>query len=89
MNFTFFLKQQLNTKSKKKIKKKLSLRAKDIYKKKIYFKKFLINFYHLRKVSQLKSIALKSQRLQGNKVINFFFALERQLAIVCVRTHLF
>jgi ribosomal protein S4 len=70
-------------------KRKLSVRARDTFKKKIYFKKFLIKYYNFRKVYQLKNIYRWSKKIPGNNIINFFLSLESQLGSVCVRMHFF
>ena len=70
-------------------KKKLSLRGRDTFKKKLYFKKFLIKYYNFRRVFHLKSIHKWAFRKPGNNVINFFLSLESQISSVCLRMHFF
>jgi hypothetical protein len=70
-------------------KRKLSLRAKDTFKKKIYFKKFLIKHYNFRKMYQLKNLYKWSKKIPGHNIINFFLSLESQLSSICVRMHFF
>jgi ribosomal protein S4 len=89
-NFSFFLNQQLSFRRKKRRRWKLvQSKAKDIYKKKIYFKKFLVRFYGFLKIKQLKTLVLKANKQFGFKVINFFLLMEGQLATTCLRMHLF
>lgn len=70
-------------------KRKLFYRAKDTFKKKIYFKKFLIKHYNFRKMYQLKNLYKWSKKIPGHKIINFFLSLESQLSSICVRMHFF
>jgi ribosomal protein S4 len=88
-NFSFFVKKHLHLKGRRRSRKKLGLRYKDVYKKKIFFRRFLIKRYKLRNAPQLKTLLMKAQGLMGDKVLNLFFFLELQVGIVCLRMHFF
>jgi ribosomal protein S4 len=70
-------------------KKKLILRAKDSYKKKLYFKKFLVKYYSFRRIHQVKKLYNILSRKLGSNIINFFMHLELQLSSVCLRMNFF
>jgi ribosomal protein S4 len=76
-------------KSKRKPKRKLPIRQKDTFKKKIIIKKFLIKKYNFKKIYQLKNLHSWSKKIPGNNIINFYLSLESQLSTVCVRMHFF
>jgi ribosomal protein S4 len=88
-SFTYFVRRHLNIKFRKKTRKKLVIRYKDVNKKKQFLRKFLIRRYLLRNIKPLKTLVIKAQSLRGNKVLNFFFFLEMQLGIACLRVHFF
>jgi ribosomal protein S4 len=70
-------------------KKKLILRFKDTYKKKLYFKKFLARYYGFRRIHQLKNLYNVVAKKSGNKIINLFMYLESQLSSICLRMRFF
>jgi ribosomal protein S4 len=70
-------------------KKKLMLRFKDIYKKKLYFKKFLARHYSFRRIHQLKNLYNLVDKKPGNRIINLFMYLESQLSSICLRMYFF
>lgn len=70
-------------------KKKLIIRSKDVYKKKLYFRKFLVKYYNFRRLYQFKNLYNKIHKKPGNKIINLYIYLESQLSSICVRMHFF
>jgi ribosomal protein S4 len=70
-------------------KKKLILRFKDVYKKKLYFKKFLVRYYGFKRIRQLKNLYNVVAKKPGNKIINIFMYLESQLSSICLRMNFF
>jgi ribosomal protein S4 len=70
-------------------KKKLILRFKDTYKKKLYFKKFLVKYYGFRRIRQLKNLYTLVDKKSGNRITNLFMHLESQLSSICVRMYFF